>query len=90
MAAPKGTRPPGGSRKGKPNKTTVAAREAFQMAFDESGGPVELAIWAKENRTEFYKLFARLIPVAISNPDGSTWSPVLNVTIDAAKPDASS
>jgi len=29
MAAPKGTRPPGGSRKGKPNKATVAKAQAI-------------------------------------------------------------
>ncbi len=29
MGAPKGTRPPGGSRKGRPNKATVARAEAL-------------------------------------------------------------
>lgn len=65
MAAPKGTRPPGGSRKDKPNKLTVAAREAFQMAFDEIGGPKELAAWARLNQTDFYKLFSKLIPQTV-------------------------
>jgi hypothetical protein len=53
----------GGRQKGTPNKLTVNAREAFQHAFDEMGGPAQLAAWARMNETEFYKLFARLIPV---------------------------
>ena len=66
MAAAKGTRPPNagkGRKTGVKNKTTVAAREAFQMAFDGLGGHVQLAVWARENQTEFYKLFSKLIPI---------------------------
>lgn len=59
----KGIKTGGGSRLGKPNKLTMAAKEAFQHAFDGIGGQVALAEWGRENRTEFYKLFARLIPV---------------------------
>lgn len=33
------------------------------MAFDQSGGFAQLTQWAIDNRTEFYKLYARLIPV---------------------------
>lgn len=60
-----------GRKKGVPNKLTKSAREAFQYAFDQSGGPVELALWAQANRTEFYKLFARLIPVEHVGEGGS-------------------
>ncbi len=66
MAAAKGTRPPNagkGRPRGIPNKTTASAREAFALAFDKAGGYAELTAWAKANRTEFYKLYARLIPV---------------------------
>lgn len=51
-------RPPG-----IPNKTTRAAREAFQFAFDGMGGAEALRDWGKANPGEFYKLYARLIPV---------------------------
>jgi len=57
---PKG-RPPGAQ-----GKFTVAARDAFQRAFDDSGGVESLTEWAKENRGEFYRLFARLIPTEVS------------------------
>jgi len=55
----------GGRQKGTPNKITASARDAFAQAFDQIGGKDGLADWATENRTEFYKLFARLIPVEI-------------------------
>ena len=50
-----------------PNKLTKSAREAFQAAFDalnrKADDPTSLTQWAKANTTEFYKLYARLIPV---------------------------
>jgi len=66
MAAPKGHRIPNapkGRQKGVPNKTTKSAREAFALAFDGLGGFEALKVWAIDNPTEFYKLYARLIPV---------------------------
>lgn len=63
----------GGRKKGTPNKLTVAAREAMQLAFDGVGGVDGLIQWAKENSTEFYKIYARLIPLEVEhggNPNG--------------------
>jgi hypothetical protein len=55
-----------GNPKGKPigtkSKFTVSAKRAFEIAFDELGGEKNLAFWAKKNQTEFYRLYARLIP----------------------------
>jgi hypothetical protein len=61
-----------GKPKGAQSHLTKTAKEAFQFAFDKIGGAENLAIWATENTTEFYKLFARLIPVEqqISGKDG--------------------
>lgn len=60
----KGSRIPGsGRKKGVPNKTTTAAREAFNLAFAGLGGVKRLQAWAEANETEFYKLYARLIPI---------------------------
>ena len=52
-----------GRPKGSSNKFTRGAREAIQCAFTACGGVEALAQWAKANRTEFYRLYARLIPV---------------------------
>lgn len=49
---------PNGAR----NLVTRAAREAFEMAFEQLGGVDALMSWARVNPTEFYKLYARLIP----------------------------
>lgn len=51
-----------GRKKGVPNKATQTARAAFQMAFEGLGEGALLA-WATANPTEFFKLYARLIPV---------------------------
>ncbi len=37
-------------------------REAFQLCFDDIGGRAKLQEWAKENLTDFYKLFVKLSP----------------------------
>ena len=62
----RGKKTGGGSRKGKPNKFTASAKEAFQLAFDQLGGATALAKWAKENQAEFYKLYSKLIPVDVT------------------------
>lgn len=51
-----------GRKKGSVNKTTVAAKQAFQLAFDQVGGVEKLVEWANKNQTDFYKLYGRLIP----------------------------
>ena len=51
---------------GDTHKTTRAAKEAFAMAFEGIGGVAALTQWAKANMDEFYKLYARLIPVELS------------------------
>lgn len=56
----------GVSRKGIPNKTTATAKEAFQLAFEGLGGHKALQDWAAENRTEYYKIYGRLIPTDVN------------------------
>ena len=41
---------------------TIAAHEAMDKAFNGLGGWEALKRWAKDNETEFYKLWARRIP----------------------------
>lgn len=52
----------GGRTKGTPNKVTASAKQAFQAAFDDLGGVNSLVTWARDNPTDFYKLFSKLIP----------------------------
>lgn len=64
----KGHRIPGsGRKKGTPNRVNVVAREAFQLAFSGIGGVERLQAWAERNEDEFFKLYARLIPVDVTS-----------------------
>lgn len=62
----KGKKTGGGSRKGKPNKTTATAKEAWQHAFDHLGGKEGLAEWAETHKDQFYAQYGKaMIPRAI-------------------------
>lgn len=59
----------GGRPVGAVNRTTVAAKEAFALAFDELGGYAGMVAWAKrdpDNLKVFYTLYARLIPTDVT------------------------
>jgi len=43
-------------------KTITTARENLTRAFDLMGGVAALVVWGRENPTEFYRLWARMIP----------------------------
>ena len=43
---------------------------AFQNAFEAIGGTTRLAMWANEHPTEFYKIYARLLPSQASQALG--------------------
>ena len=62
----------GGRQKGTPNKTTAKVKEAMELAFEGIGGVPALIKWADGNKTEFYKLFVKLLPVQVdANVSGS-------------------
>jgi len=52
----------GGSRKGIPNKSTAAVKEALQEAFEGAGGVESLIAFAEANKAEFYKLWVKMLP----------------------------
>ena len=54
--------PPGGSRKGRPNKVTKALKEMIQDALTEVGGSDYLVKQAEENPTAFMTLLGRTLP----------------------------
>jgi hypothetical protein len=62
----------GGRKKGTPNKITAAVKDALVMAFDELGGVKSLVAWGRENQTEFYKLWVKVLPQEVNaNLNGS-------------------
>ena len=54
------------SRKGIPNKIGSAVKSNVIGVFDKIGGREAMAEWAKANLTEFYRLYAKLIPSEIN------------------------
>lgn len=55
-----------GRKRGTPNKATASVKAALIAAFEKLGGVPSLVKWAKDDPKEFYKLWAKLLPVDIS------------------------
>lgn len=67
-------RPPNAGKgrvKGVPNKTTMAVKEALSLAFEGIGGVKALQKWAEGNTTEFYKLWAKMLPTEVKGDFGA-------------------
>lgn len=73
------TRPPraktGGRKKGTPNKTTVAVKEAMLSVFadlqaEAGGGNAHMLGWARDHSTDFYKLSSKLLPLQVTGAEG--------------------
>jgi hypothetical protein len=65
----------GGRRKGTPNKSTAAIRDAMLQVFadlqaegDRENG--HFLDWARANSTDFYKLISKLLPRSMVIPEG--------------------
>jgi hypothetical protein len=48
---------------GAKNKIPQAAKENIQSVFVRLGGTAQMAKWAEKNQGEFYKIYARLLPI---------------------------
>lgn len=77
----------GGRVKGTPNKLSGTAKENIIAVFTRLGSTAAMAEWAEENKTEFYKIYARLLPTEIEGDlnanltvlmDDPTQRPALN------------
>jgi hypothetical protein len=55
----------GGRQKGSLNKTTKAAKLILEESFRDMGGKAAFVRWGRENPTEFYKIWAKLLPADI-------------------------
>jgi len=56
----------GGRSKGTPNVKTFGVKENLLDVFQEIGGVRNFAKWARENETEFYKHYIKLLPQQIN------------------------
>lgn len=59
----------GGRVAGTPNKVSSAVRDNVIAVFDDIGGQEAMVEWAKENKTEFYRLWGRLLPKSDVNQE---------------------
>lgn len=59
---------------GAKNKVPQLAKENIAAVFVRLGGTAQMAKWAEENQTEFYKIYARLLPVQVG---GDPSSPII-------------
>jgi hypothetical protein len=62
---PKGTRY-GGRTAGTPNVMSMSVKENILAVFNRLDGTAGMARWARENQTEFYKLYAKLLPIQVN------------------------
>jgi len=69
-----------GRPKGVPNKISGTAKENFVCVFNRLGGTAEMARWANENQTEFYKLYAKLLPLQVGNAEDSPFEVIVRVS----------
>lgn len=65
---------PNGRPAGSKNKTTKKVDEAFEAAFEtlQEQESTTLVAWAKDNLTEFYKLYARKLTTSAENHNTNT------------------
>ena len=52
-----------GRPKGAKNKFSGLAKENVMAVFTRLGGSAAMADWASLNKTEFYKIYSRLLPI---------------------------
>lgn len=69
-----------GRPKGVPNKSTAAVKGALTEAFEKLGGVEALVAWGTGNPTDFYKLWAKMMPTEVTGADGG---PIQTEALDA-------
>lgn len=72
----------GGRQPGTPNRLTGAFKEAVQIVYNGLGGHEAFLEWARENRTEYYRIASRLIPTEMRQDEDRT----VHVFIQPAMP----
>lgn len=87
---PKRPQPKGGSRKGIPNKTTVAVKDAIALAAEGLGGTDRLISWAQEDplneRAFWANIYPKLLPLQVTGSDGGPLQTVARIELVALQP----
>lgn len=73
-----------GRKKGEVNKVTKQVKDMILDCFEEIGGLPGFAAWARKNRTDFYKLYGKLLPIQLQGA-GSRGAFEIYITKDEEK-----
>jgi len=65
-----GTKKTGGRKKGTPNKISATVKDNVIQVFEQLGSVKGMVNWAKKNQTEFYRIYAKMLPVEVANAEG--------------------
>jgi hypothetical protein len=88
MGQPKGkSGNPAGKPKGTTNHISRLAKENIEDVFGMVGGLQGMADWAKENRTAFYGIYAKLLPLQLTGAGGGSIKTELTVLINGIASD---
>lgn len=79
---------PKGKVKGTQTKQTQSVKEAFRLAFEGIGGVTALIKWAKREKTEFFKIYSKLLPkeLEVTGADGGPIKTTVEVKFVGSKP----
>ncbi len=67
----------GGRTKGTPNKVSGTVKDNVIEVFEGIGGIATMMEWAKQNQTEFYRLYARLLTREVAGASDGQPIPVV-------------
>lgn len=56
----------GGRKAGTPNKISGDAKDNISAVFIRLGGTAAMAEWAQENKTQFYQIYSKLMPLQLT------------------------
>ena len=87
MPASKGTRPPGGSRKGIPNRITADVRAMILGALDEAGGQQYLVRMAGEQPVAFMTLLGKVLPTTLAGDPANPLAFVNRIELVPVEPE---
>lgn len=74
----------GGRQKGTPNKLSGTAKENIACVFVRLGGVQAMVKWAEKNPTQFYQIYAKLLPIDLE-VGGKEDAPAVRVEIVPSK-----